>query len=93
MPIFLVRGAAEAIREVPGPIILVTNLLTEGRGMWQFTAAEAVRLLGEAIGRPIDVVVMNTARPAQDGLDRYRAEHKAPLEIGDIPHALRSRHR
>src|SRR6187549_779533 len=30
MPIFLVRGAAEAVRQVPGPIILVTNLLTEG---------------------------------------------------------------
>ena len=85
MPIFLVRGAAEAIREVPGPIILVTNLLTEGRGMWQFTAADAVRLLGDAIGRPIDVAVINTARPKQDALDRYRAEHKAPLEIGDIP--------
>ena len=43
MPIFLVRGAAEAIREMSGPIILVANLLTEGRGMWQFTAGEAVR--------------------------------------------------
>src|SRR5262245_16479713 len=26
MPIFLVRGAPEAVRKVPGPIILVTNL-------------------------------------------------------------------
>ena len=43
-------------------MILVTNLLTEGRGMWQFTAAEAVRVLGAAIGRPIDVVVINTAQ-------------------------------
>src|SRR6476619_7232544 len=31
MPIFLVKGAPEAIREVDGPILLVTNLLTEGR--------------------------------------------------------------
>src|ERR671939_577374 len=42
MPIFLVRGAPEAIQQVKGPIVFVTNLLTEGRGMWHFTAAEAV---------------------------------------------------
>jgi uncharacterized cofD-like protein len=85
MPIFLVRGAPEAIRSVPGPIVLVTNLLTEGRGMWQFTAADAVRSLSEVIGRPIDVVLVNTARPQQEGLDRYRAEHKVPLVSGNIP--------
>src|SRR5205807_1915346 len=38
MPIFLVKGAPEAVRRVRGPIVLVTNLLTEGRGMTGFTA-------------------------------------------------------
>ena len=85
MPIFLVKGAPEAIRAVRGPIVLVANLLTEGRGMARFTAADAVRLMGEAIGRPIDVVVVNTARPSADTLARYADEHKAPLEIGDLP--------
>jgi len=85
MPIFLVKGAAEAVRAVRGPLILVANLLTEGRGMARFTAADAVRLLGETIGRPVDVVVVNTARPSAATLDRYAQEHKAPLEIGDVP--------
>jgi uncharacterized cofD-like protein len=85
MPIFLVKGAAEAVRRVLGPIVLVTNLLTEGRGMQSFTAASAVRLLGDTIGRPIDVVVVNTARPSAAALARYADEHKAPLEIGDVP--------
>jgi uncharacterized cofD-like protein len=85
MPIFLVDGAPEAVRAVRGPIVLVTNLLTEGLGMARFTAADAVRLLGETIGRPIDVVVVNTARPSADTLARYADEHKAPLEIGDVP--------
>jgi uncharacterized cofD-like protein len=85
MPIFLVKGAPEAIRRMPGPIVLVANLLTEGRGMMNFTAATAVRLLGEAIGRPVDVVLINTARPSTAILERYAAEHKAPLEMGDIP--------
>jgi uncharacterized cofD-like protein len=85
MPILLVRGAPEVIRTVRGPIVLVTNLLTEGRGMWEFTAGEAVRRMGEAIGRPIDVVIVNTAMPSPDTLARYLAEHKRPLEMGDVP--------
>jgi uncharacterized cofD-like protein len=85
MPIFLVRGAPEAVRAVKGPLILVTNLLTEGRGMWQFTAADAVRRISETIGRPIDIVLVNTARPSEDTLSRYAEEHKQPLAAGDVP--------
>jgi uncharacterized cofD-like protein len=85
LPIFLARGAPEAIQHVKGPVILVTNLLTEGRGMWNFTAGEAVRQITNAIGRPIDVVIVNTARPSEEILKPYLAEHKRPLELGDIP--------
>src|SRR6185436_11636880 len=85
MPIFLVKGAPEAIRAVRGPIVLVTNLLTEGRGMARFTAGDAVRLLSETIGRPIDVVVVNSEQPPAATLARYADEHKTPLEIGDVP--------
>ena len=70
---------------VRGPLVLVTNLLTEGRGMASFTAGDAVRTLAETIGRPIDVVIVNTARPSTAALERYAHEHKAPLEMGDIP--------
>jgi len=85
MPIFLVRGAADAIQRVAGPIVLVANLLTEGRGMWHFTAGEAVWQMSGVIGRPIDVVVVNSARPSAETLTRYLEEHKQPLEIGDVP--------
>lgn len=63
MPIFLVKGAPDAVRQVAGPVILVTNLLTEGRGMATFTAAEAVHRTTEALGRPVDVVIVNTGSP------------------------------
>ena len=85
MPIFLVKGAAAAVRHVRGPLVLVTNLLTEGRGMAAFTAGDAVRLLGDTIGRPVDVVIVNDARPSAATLMRYAQEHKAPLELGDVP--------
>ena len=85
MPIFLVRGAAEAIQQVKGPIVLVCNLLTEGRGMSHFTAGEAVREIAGVIGRNIDMLLINTARPSSETLQRYLAEHKRPLTLGDVP--------
>ena len=85
MPIFLVQGAPDAIRQVKGPIILVVNLLTEGRGMSGFSAADAVQRLSETIGRPIDVAIVNTARPSPATLERYAREHKQPMAIGALP--------
>ena len=82
MPPLLVKGVREALADVRGPIILISNLLTEGRGMAGFTAADAARLVSNAIDRRVDVVIANTGRPSADGLRRYAAEHKEPLELG-----------
>lgn len=85
MPTLLVDGVREAIAEVPGPIVLVANLLTEGQGMGRFTAADAARWVCTAIGRRVDVVVFNTGRPALEALVRYEVEHKTPLALGHLP--------
>lgn len=85
IPPLLVGGMSEAIRRIEGPVILVANLLTEGRGMSAFTAADEVNWIGEAIGRPVDVLVVNTARPSSETIERYAAEHKHPLPIGEVP--------
>ena len=84
MPPLLVRGVAEAIAKVNGPVILIANLLTEGRGMTDFTAGEAVQQVSETIGRNVDVVMVNTGRPTDGVLARYAAEHKAMLPIGRV---------
>jgi uncharacterized cofD-like protein len=85
MPTLLVDGVAAALAAVPGPVVVVANLLTEGRGMQGFTAADAVRWVAKAIDRPVDVVIANEGRPSASALMRYEAEHKQPLEIGDLP--------
>jgi uncharacterized cofD-like protein len=84
LPPLLVVGVKEALADVRGPIILIANLLTEGRGMEGFTAAEAVRWVERAIGRRVDVVIANTSRPSAEVLKNYAAEHKAPLELGEL---------
>ena len=85
MPIFLVRGVAEAFAKMQGPIILVANLLTEGRGMAGFTAADAVARIEDAIQRPVDVVITNMKWPSAAVLGRYAIEHKEPLFPGNLP--------
>ena len=85
MPIFLVRGVSEALQNMKGPVILIANLLTEGRGMAGFTAADAVARIEEAIQRPVDVVITNTRLPTTKILNRYGLEHKEPLAVGNLP--------
>ena len=85
MPIFLVQGVAEALKAMKGPVILIANLLTEGRGMAGFTAADAVRRIEEAIERPVDVVITNIKWPGSKVLGRYALEHKEPLAPGTLP--------
>jgi len=85
MPIFLVRGFAEALAQVRGPVILIANLLTEGRGMLGFTAADAVNQIEAVIKRPVDVVIANMKWPSPQVLSRYATEHKEPLAIGALP--------
>jgi uncharacterized cofD-like protein len=85
LPIFLVDGCREALADVRGPVIHVANLLTEGRGMQGFTAADAVERLTTVIGRPVDVVVFNVDPPADEVLARYAREHKEPLALGQLP--------
>jgi uncharacterized cofD-like protein len=87
MPIFLVRGMAEAMQRIRGPVILVANLLTEGRGMQGFTAADACRRIEEAIGRPVDVTIANVSPPSHEALERYATEHKEQLQLGNLPPA------
>jgi uncharacterized cofD-like protein len=85
MPPLLVNGVKEALAVMRGPVVLIANLLTEGRGMSGFTAAEAARWVSTAIGRPVDVLIANTGRPSPESLFRYGLEHKEPLEVGALP--------
>jgi uncharacterized cofD-like protein len=92
MPPLLVRGVKEALSQMDGPIILIANLLTEGRGMSGFTAADAARWVSEAIDRPVDVVIANDGRPSNSAVTRYAAEYKEPLAVGNLDASIESVH-
>ena len=83
MPIFLVGGVPEALAQVKGPVILVANLLTEGRGMIGFTAADAVARIEQAIHRKVDVVITNTKWPSAEVLGALRARAQGAARARD----------
>src|SRR5262245_28218514 len=84
MPTLLVDGVAEALAGVTGPIVVVSNLLTEGQGMRGFTAADEVTWVSKTIGRKVDVLIANEGQPSEAAVQRYAAEHKHPLPLGDL---------
>jgi uncharacterized cofD-like protein len=85
MPSLMVTGVADVLAGIKGPIIVVSNLLTEGQGMRGFTAADEVTWISKAIGRRVDVVIANQGQPSNEAVARYAAEDKHPLEIGNLP--------
>ena len=90
LPIFLVDGCRAALSAMPGPVIYVANLLTEGRGMAAFTAGHAVERIAEAIGRPVDVLIVNSEPPPDASvLEQYAREDKMPLPLGQVPAGCR----
>ena len=84
MPTLLVNGVTDVLANVPGPIVVVSNLLTEGQGMHGFTAADEVDWVSRTIGRKVDVLIANEGQPSAEALDRYAAEHKHPLPLGQL---------
>jgi uncharacterized cofD-like protein len=85
MPTLLVEGVRESLAETPGPVVFVSNLLTEGLGMRDFTAGDAVHWVEKTIGRPVDLLVFNTAKMPPALLASYAREHKHPLALGTLP--------
>jgi uncharacterized cofD-like protein len=84
LPTLLVDGVADVLAGVKGPIVLVSNLLTEGRGMHGFTAADEAAWVSKTIGRKVDVVIANQGQPSAHAVERYAAEHKHPLPLGTL---------
>jgi uncharacterized cofD-like protein len=84
MPTLLVDGVADVIKSIKGPVIVVSNLLTEGQGMTGFTAADEVAWISKTIGRKVDVLIANEGYPSDDAVQRYAAEHKRLLPLGAL---------
>jgi len=67
----ITRGIRQALRRSRTKQVMVINLMTQPGQSDQFGAREHVQVLAHYMGRPPDVVVMNTGRPPPSLIRKY----------------------
>ncbi len=79
LPNLLPRGIKEVVIASPARLVSIANLLTEAKGMEEFSL-ERIRTEVELYaGRPVDVQIANTRMPDESTRAAYRQEGKLPL--------------
>jgi len=77
----VVEGMKEALMETKASLIYVSNLMTKAGQTDGFTVEDHVFEIERYIGRRVDVVLANTAKPNETLLARYAAEGEFLVEI------------
>ncbi|MFM2120577.1 MAG: hypothetical protein RL722_2045 [Pseudomonadota bacterium] len=88
VPCLLVDGVAQAIRACEGEVIYVCNVMTKHGETDGYTAADFVRVIHQHLGRPVDLVLLNTATPPPALLARYAQQAAQPVD--PVPEEVRS---
>lgn len=77
IPNFLVKGITESIKN--SKIIYVCNIVTK-QGSYGFKASDFVKEIEKYLGRKIDFVILNTKKPDQKVVDKYKQENSYFVE-------------
>ena len=87
IPNFLVRGVGAALITSKAKKVLVVNLMNKRGHADNFTVADYVRSLEEAVGKKgvFDVVIYNTKRPAPALLKKYAKEGEHVALHPEVP--------
>jgi uncharacterized cofD-like protein len=70
----LVPGIARAIRRSPARRVYVCNVMTQPGQTDGYSASDHVRAVLDYLDGALDAVLVNTARPPDDALDRYAGQ-------------------
>lgn len=81
LPNLLVPGVAQAIGQARAKKVFVCSLMTKFGETHGFNASDFVGLVEAHLGTRLDFVICNTALPAPDVLEKYRAENAFPVEV------------
>lgn len=79
IPPLLPTGIREGLMASHAPVVFISNLLIEGKGLEGMSITENAHVTESYIGRPFDAVICNTRLPGTETLARYAAEQKLPL--------------
>jgi len=79
LPNFIVNGARPALQKTKAKIIYITNLMTRYTQTHGFTAQDHVDTITEYIGRPIDVVLVNSGKISPKIKAKYALQKEYPV--------------
>ena len=75
LPNLVVKGVAQALKKSKAEKVLVTNIMTKFGQTDAFGANDFVKTVEQYLGKEVlDLVIVNTKRPAKGWLVRYRKE-------------------
>lgn len=83
VPIFLVEGIKEAIKESRAKIIYIMNLMTKSGQTTNHTAKDHILDLVRYLGKEIDIVIVNNSNIPQGILEWYQEHDERPV-LNDI---------
>jgi uncharacterized cofD-like protein len=81
LPNLLVPGVAQAIGQARAKKVFVCSLMTKLGETHGFKVSDFVGLVEAHLGARLDFVICNTAVPAADVIEKYRAEQAFPVEV------------
>nr|WP_291428160.1 uridine diphosphate-N-acetylglucosamine-binding protein YvcK [Deinococcus sp.] len=91
IPALLVPGIARAVRESGAPLVYVASLMTEPGETDNLSLEGHVQAITRHLGRTPDCVLVNSATPPSDVLDRYAAQGAHLLTLQGASWDLRGR--
>jgi len=83
IPSFLVGGVNKAIQDSKAKIVYVCNLVTK-QGTYGFKASDFIKEIEKYCKKNLDYVILNTKKPAQIVVDKYKGEESEFVEP-DMP--------
>ncbi len=81
IPNLIVAGVKEALQKTDAMILYVINIMTKYGETHNFTGRDFVVKLEECMGRRVDGIIYNTAKPSERLLERYRKQKSQFIEI------------
>lgn len=81
VPVLLVRGIKDALKESTAGLIYICNTMTKPGETNNFRASDFIRVIESYAGRRIDTLICNKARPHETVLSRYLQEFREPVQV------------
>lgn len=85
IPNVLVNKVPELLAQSEATLIFVVNVMSKRAETFKYKAHEFVREFERYAGRPVDIVICNTAKPVRRVLRKYEAEGKHFVEPIGVP--------